>query len=145
MELLLRYLHFISVFTLAGTLFAEFFLLDKSLTKKQIKLLSRIDAVYGISALSLLIVGLSLWLGGYGKPTEFYSQNPTFHLKLTLFILIGLISIYPTIFFIRQAKGKQSQKVLIPQGIIWSIRMELILLSIIPVLAGLMAKGIRIF
>ncbi|MCS5490393.1 DUF2214 family protein [Algoriphagus limi] len=145
MELLLRYLHFISVFTLAGSLFAEFFLLDNSLSKKQIKQLSRIDAVYGISALSLLIVGLSLWLGGYGKPTEFYSQNPTFHLKLGLFILVGLISIYPTVFFIKQAKGNQNQKVTIPKGVIWSVRMELILLSIIPILAGLMAKGISIF
>ncbi|NVK49993.1 MAG: DUF2214 family protein [Cyclobacteriaceae bacterium] len=145
MELLLRYLHFISVFTLAGTLFAEFFLLDKNLSRKQIKLLSRIDAVYGISALSLLIVGLSLWLGGYGKPTEFYSQNPTFHLKLGLFIIIGLISIYPTVFFIRQGKGNQNQKVEIPKGIIWSIRIELIILSIIPIFAGLMAKGISIF
>ncbi|TFV94722.1 DUF2214 family protein [Algoriphagus kandeliae] len=145
MELLLRYLHFISVFTLAGSLFAEFFLLDNSLSKKQIKQLSRIDAVYGISALSLLIVGLSLWLGGYGKPTEFYSQNPTFHLKLGLFILVGLISIYPTVFFIKQAKGNQNQKVDIPKGIIWSVRMELIILSIIPILAGLIAKGIAIF
>ncbi len=100
MEIFLRYLHFISVITLSGTLIAEFFLLKSSLEKKEIRLLGQIDAVYGISALILLGVGLTLWLGGYGKPTEFYSENPTFHLKLGLFVLIGLISIYPTVFFI---------------------------------------------
>lgn len=145
MEILLRYLHFISVITLSGTLIAEFFLLSKVLSKKEIRLLGRIDAVYGISALILLGVGLTLWLGGYGKPTEFYSENPTFHLKLGLFVLIGLISIYPTVFFIKQGKGESEDQVEIPRMVRWSLNAELILLACIPLLAGLMAKGINIF
>ncbi|HAH35274.1 MAG TPA: DUF2214 domain-containing protein [Algoriphagus sp.] len=144
MEILLRYLHFVSIFVLAGTLFAEFFLIEKSLNRKQIQVLGKIDGLYGISALTLLAVGLTLWLGGYGKPTEFYSQNPTFHLKLGLFIAIGLISIYPTVFFIKQGKGLPDQIVNIPKLVRWSVYTELILLIIIPILAGLMAKGIRI-
>jgi putative membrane protein len=145
MEILLRYLHFISVITLSGTLIAEFFLLKSSLEKKEIRLLGQIDAVYGISALILLGVGLTLWLGGYGKPTEFYSENPTFHLKLGLFVLIGLISIYPTIFFIKNGKGEDNEIIKIPSLVHWSLRAELILLALIPLFAGLMAKGIRIF
>jgi putative membrane protein len=145
MEILLRYLHFISVITLSGTLIAEFFLLKSSLKKKEIRLLGQIDAVYGISALILLGVGLTLWLGGYGKPTEFYSENPTFHLKLGLFVLIGLISIYPTVFFIKQGKGESEDQVEIPRLVRWSLNAELILLACIPLLAGLMAKGINIF
>jgi len=145
MEILLRYLHFISVITLSGTLIAEFFLLKSSLEKKEIRLLGRIDAVYGISDLVLLGVGLTLWLGGYGKPTDFYSENPTFHLKLGLFVLIGLISIYPTVFFIKNAKGEANEIVKIPSSVHWSLRAELILLALIPLLAGLMAKGIRLF
>ncbi|MBY5952819.1 DUF2214 family protein [Algoriphagus marincola] len=145
MEILLRYLHFISVITLSGTLIAEFFLLKSSLEKKEIRLLGQIDAVYGISALILLGVGLTLWLGGYGKPTEFYSENPTFHLKLGLFVLIGLISIYPTVFFIKQGKGESEDQVEIPRMVRWSLNAELILLACIPLLAGLMAKGINIF
>lgn len=144
MEILLRYLHFISVITLSGSLIAEFFILEKTLQRKTIKRLGQIDAIYGISALVLLGAGLTLWLGEFGKPAEFYNQNPTFHLKLVLFILIGLLSIYPTIFFIKTGKGEAEDQVKIPPLIRWSLRAELLLLVSIPLLAGLMAKGIQI-
>jgi putative membrane protein len=113
-EILLRYLHFISIFAIVGTLVSEHLLLKSELTRAQIKRLSRIDAVYGIAALSLLIVGLTLWLGGFGKPTEYYSKNWIFHTKLTCFVLIGLLSIYPTVFFIRNAKEAPMSECLSP-------------------------------
>ena len=142
LELFLRYLHFISIFTIAGVLTAEHLLLKKRLTRKEIRKLSQIDAVYGLAALSLLAAGLTLWLGGVGKPTEFYSGNPVFHFKLTLFVLIGLLSIHPTVFFIKQSKGNPQEEIPIPQSIFWMLRIELLLLLIIPLLAGIMAKGI---
>ena len=86
--------------------------------------------------------GLTLWFGGYGKPTEFYSQNPIFHLKLSLFVGIGLLSIYPTVFFIKNRKGLPDEKIRLPKSLFWMIRFELILLFLIPILAGMMAKGI---
>ncbi|MEP0711492.1 MAG: DUF2214 family protein, partial [Algoriphagus sp.] len=63
-EILLRYLHFISIFAIVGSLVAEHLLLKKELTRKEIKRISTIDGVYGIAALLLLGVGLTLWLGG---------------------------------------------------------------------------------
>src|SRR5687768_10999187 len=82
-EILLRYLHFVSIFVIVSTLVAEHLLLKKELTRAEIARLSRIDAVYGMAALALLIVGLTLWLGGFGKPTVYYSKNWIFHLKIT--------------------------------------------------------------
>lgn len=141
-ELLLRYFHFISIFLIVGALVSEHLLLKPTLSKGKIDRLSKIDGIYGLAVLSLLSAGLTLWLGGYGKPTEFYSENPIFHFKLSLFVLIGLLSIYPTVFFIKNRKGDPDDLVSIPKSIFWMIRLELFLVFLIPILAGMMAKGI---
>jgi putative membrane protein len=144
-EIFLRYLHFISIFAIVGSLVSEHMLLKKSLTRAEIGRIARIDAVYGIGALTLLIAGLTLWLGGVGKPAVFYSKNWIFHLKLTSFGLIAITSIYPTIFFIKKRRGNPDEIVNVPTGVFWMLRIELFLLVIIPLLAGLMAHGIGFF
>jgi putative membrane protein len=144
-EITLRYLHFVCIFAIVGSLVSEHLLLKKELTRKEILRLSKIDAVYGLAAMLLLIVGGTLWLGGFGKPAEFYSQNWIFHTKLTLFITIGLLSIYPTVFFIKNRKGDSAELIKIPNVIFWMLRVEIALLFVIPLLAGLMARGIGFF
>lgn len=144
-EIFLRYLHFISIFAIVGSLVSEHLLLKKSMTRLEVKRLSRIDAVYGIAALTLLLAGLTLWLGSYGKPAVYYSKNWIFHTKITLFATIGILSIYPTIFFIKNAKGNPDEVISIPKSIFMMLRLELLLLFIIPLLAGLMAHGVGYF
>ena len=144
-ETILRYIHFISIFTIVSTLVSEHLLLKKELTRVEIGRLSRIDAVYGLAALTLLAAGLTLWLGSFGKPAVFYSKNWIFHTKITLFVTVGLLSIYPTVFFIKNRKGNPADVVKIPASVFWMLRIELLILFIIPLLAGLMAKGIGFF
>lgn len=141
-ELLLRYIHFISIFAIIGSLVAEHLLLKEKMTRSEIGRISKIDAVYGLAAVTLLTAGLMLWLGSFGKAASFYSRNWIFHLKLGLFALTGILSIYPTVFFIKQRKGNADEVVAIPEKIIWMIRIELMILAIIPLLAGLMARGV---
>jgi putative membrane protein len=143
-EIFLRYIHFISIFAIVGSLVSEHLLLKREMTPVEIKRLARIDAVYGLAAIALLAAGLTLWLGGVGKPTEVYSRNWIFHTKITLFAIIGLLSIYPTVFFIRNSK-KNVPAISVPSSVFWMLRMELVLLFIIPLLAGLMAKGVGYF
>lgn len=145
LEIFLRYLHFISIFAIVGSLVSEHLLLKKSMTRAELVRLARIDAIYGMAAVTLLAAGLTLWLGGVGKPTEFYSKNWIFHIKITLFAVIGILSVYPTIFFIKNRKGHHEDVVSIPDSIFWMLRFELLLLFIIPLLAGLMAKGVGFF
>jgi putative membrane protein len=142
MEIILRYIHFISIFAIVGSIVSEHLLLKKEMTRHELGRLARIDAVYGIAALSLLAAGLTLWLASLGKPAVFYTKNWIFHTKLTCFILVGLLSIYPTVFFIKNRKGNPDELVKIPSLIFWMLRFELLLLFVIPLLAGLMAKGI---
>jgi putative membrane protein len=142
LEILLRYIHFISIFTIVGALVSEHLLLKKQLTRAEIGRLSRIDAVYGIAALILITAGLTMWLGGVGKPSEWYTKNWIFHTKLTCFLTVGLLSIYPTVFFIKNRKGNPDEVVSIPGKLVMILRLELLLLFVIPLLAGLMAHGI---
>ena len=143
-EITVRYIHFISIFAIVGTLMSEHLLLKKEMTRIELKRVSRIDAIYGLTALTLLGAGLTLWFSGVGKPSVFYSKNWIFHLKITCFLLIGLLSIYPTIFFLKN-RGDQNELVKIPTIIFILLRMELLLLFIIPLLAGLMARGVGFF
>lgn len=140
LELILRYVHFVSIFAIVSSIASEHMLLKKELTPQELKRLSRVDSVYGIAAIFLLAAGLTLWLGSFGKPAEFYTHNWIFHLKLTLFVIIGLLSIYPTVFFIRSGKKKEPT-VKVPPIIFWMIRLELLIIFIIPLLAGLMSRG----
>ena len=144
LELFVKYLHFASIFTIVAALAGEYLLLKDQMTRKEIRRLSMLDGLYGISSLTLLAAGLSLWLW-VGKPAEFYSKNWVFHLKLGLFVTIGLLSIYPTVFFIRHRKGDEGELMAIPGRIKLLIQLELLLLFIIPFPASLMARGIGAF
>lgn len=144
LEIIIKYLHFLSIFTIIAALTGEHLLLKDQLTRKEIRRISILDTIYGISALTLLLAGLSLWLW-VGKPADFYSKNWIFHLKLTLFIIIGLLSIYPTIFYLKQRKGEAEELVDVPKKVKMMVRLEILLLFIIPLLASLMAKGIGYF
>jgi len=142
LEIILRYVHFISIFAIVGTLVSEHLLLKNEMTRAELNRLARIDAIYGLAAITLLGAGLTLWLGAIGKPEEFYTKNWIFLTKILLFVIVGLLSIYPTVFFIKNQKGQPDESINIPKVIFWMLRFELLLIFIIPMLAGLMAKGV---
>ena len=66
--------------------------------------LAKADMGFGIAATLVLITGICrVTLGA--KPLFFYLHNPVFHVKISLFVLVGLLSIWPTIVFIRWRKA----------------------------------------
>ncbi|MCB1665912.1 MAG: DUF2214 family protein [Pseudomonadales bacterium] len=140
MDILIRYLHLFAALVLAGTLVLENIAVQRQISREDLRNLLKVDAVYGISAGVVALCGLALWLW-VGKPASFYTANPVFHAKLTLFVLIGLLSIYPTVFLLRQRKTTQDP-IEVPAGVIRVLRVELLLLAVIPVLAFLMARGV---
>ena len=143
--IIFRYLHFIAVFAIVGAIFAEQFLISNSMTRKEIKLIFKIDAIYGIGVLLVLAVGIVLWFW-VGKPASFYSRNWIFHTKLTMFIGLVLLSIYPIIFFSKNRKGNDSDTIInVPKTVIIALRIELLLIIIMPALASMVSLGIGIF
>ena len=139
-----KYLHFLAIFAVFASLTTQHLMIKESMTRSEIRRLSRIDLVYGIGAILVLVIGLILWFG-VGKPAEYYTRNMHMHIKLTLFIIMGLISIYPSRFFIKQRKGDPDEVVSLPKSIVMTIRMELTLLILIPLFAVLMANGFGSF
>ncbi|MBM3176970.1 MAG: DUF2214 family protein [Bacteroidetes bacterium] len=140
-EIFFRYLHFLSLLILAGSLFTEAFLIKSKNLRSEISLLAKVDLIYGISSITLLAAGLTLWFGNVGKPSIYYSNNWIFLTKIGLVMLLGLLSIQPTIFFIKNRKGNPDEILIVPKLTRWLINAEVALLSIIPLLAGLMSRG----
>lgn len=140
LDLLIRYAHFLGIMIVFASLFSEHLLLKPEIDKQTLKKLLVVDGVYGASAIVVFIMGGMLWFS-VGKPAEFYSANPLLHVKVSLFILVGLLSIVPTVFFMKHRKV-DAMAISVPKKIIMIIRFELALLLVIPLLAVLMAHGV---
>ena len=145
MHILIPYLHFIGIMALMGSLISEHLFLKPSIKKEQIKSLAAVDLIYGISAIVVLATGLLRWFF-YGKGYDYYMSTPLFHIKLTLFIIIAVLSIFPTIKFSKWRKQiKRGEEPDINENgvkkLLMFIRIELLLVAIIPLLAVLIARG----
>lgn len=145
MYILIPYLHYIGIMALMGALISEHLILKPSINKEQIKSLATIDLIYGLAAIIVLATGLLRWFV-YGKGYDFYMSTPLFHIKLTLFIILGILSIFPSIKFYKWNKQvKRNEELKITEKgvkkLLMFIRIELLIITIIPLLAVLIARG----
>ncbi|MEJ2765119.1 DUF2214 family protein [Photobacterium sp. MCCC 1A19761] len=138
-ELWVRYLHFLGIIFLASMLAIENALLTEKLKAETARKLVLTDAMYGLSAIVTLGAGLILWFS-VGKPSQFYTGNVIFHVKIGLFFLIALMSLIPTIFFLKHRRN-ESPEIQVPRYIMRIKRLEATLLLLLPFLAILMARG----
>ncbi|MGM3275744.1 DUF2214 family protein [Ralstonia sp. 24A2] len=146
LDALLAYLHYISIFTMIVFLTAEAVVLRPAMTPEIRQRLARYDAVFGFAALAVLITGLLRVFYG-AKGYAFYVHNPVFHVKVGLFILVGLLSIKPTITILRWNKQGKTLPDFVPtpSEIATTRRWVMIeshLIIFIPLAAVLMARGI---
>jgi len=142
------FLHFAAVFGIVGTLVVEWVTLNESVTWREARTLQLCDRWYGISATVLLIVGFMRVLF-FEKGSAFYFSNPFFHAKLGLFLLVGVVSIYPTIRFIKwRPQMSKGQAPVVPhaefRAIRTALRVEMVLLFGIVLCAAFMARGITL-
>ncbi len=98
------------------------------------------DILYGVAALIVLTTGL-LKVFYFDKPAAYYGHNFIFHIKLTVFALVFLMSLYPTIHFIKARKTRPDDTAIYPRAVGAILRVEMVLLLIIPLLGVMMAKG----
>jgi putative membrane protein len=146
MEIIIPYIHYLGIMVLMGSLITEHLVLNPSLTKNQVKSLATVDLIYGLSAILVLATGLLRWFV-YGKGYDFYMSTPLFHIKITLFVILGLLSIFPTRKYLKWKKMYKngldpdiSAKSV--KGTLLFIRIELLIVAIIPLLAVMIARGI---
>lgn len=138
--ILTRYGHFLGILAIASALVSEHLLIKERMSRKELRRLFIVDGIYGFGAILALTCGLILWLG-IGKPAEYYTSNGLFHVKLTLFVIMGLLSIAPTLFFRRESKGQPDEMVDVPKRLVMFLRMELLIVFIMPLLGSLIAWG----
>ena len=143
---LMAFLHHILAFTLTACLVYEFIAYRKNMSIAEIRRIQRTDLVYGISAGLLLLVGL-LRVFFFEKGPNFYMNNPFFWVKMTAFLVIGLLSIDPTIRYIRwnqTLRQNEVPEISEPEYrrtrlLLW---LEVIGIAVILLAAPLMARGV---
>ena len=94
------FLHHLFAFTLTACLVYEFIAYRKGMTVEEARRIQRVDLVYGISAGLLLVVGV-MRVFFFEKGVNFYIYSPFFWAKMAAFAIVGLLSIDPTIRYIR--------------------------------------------
>ena len=146
---LMATLHHICAFTLSACLIYEFIAFRKDLAVEEARRIQRVDLWYGISAGLLVAVGL-LRVFFFEKGAPFYAANLMFWVKMALFVIVGILSIYPTIRYIKwNPLLAENKSPVIPDVEYKNIRLllslEMIGLVLILFAAPAMARAILMF
>jgi putative membrane protein len=140
------FLHFFAVFGIVSAVFFQWFTMSKAPSCIEAKRIQLCDRWYGVFSVVLLVVGF-LRVLYFEKGKDFYFSSPFFRLKLALFLVLGLLSIYPTVKFISWRKETSLEKPpIIPErqytAISRILNLELLVLLAIALCASLMARGL---
>lgn len=139
MNVLFAFLHHLAAFTLVSAIAVEFVLMRGEIDARTVRRLGIADMVMGISAGVLVTVGL-LRVFYFEKGASFYWHNVSFIAKFALFLVVALLSIYPTVKFIAWRKGTvdPASAATVRRILHW----ELAGVVLILLFAALMARGI---
>ena len=145
MSTLFAFLHHVCAFTLVSAIAVEFVLIRQELTIPTARRLLVTDAVLGISAGLLLVIGL-LRVFYFEKGAAYYFSSHAFMAKFSVFIAVGVLSIIPTVEFLSwrkalkagQAPAPRPQKIEMIRKLLHG---ELIAVAIILLCAAIMARG----
>jgi putative membrane protein len=138
------YLHFLSIFATLAILAAEAALYRPRMSGATLALLRRLDLGYLVGAVAIIATGLAR-LFFFAKGAAFYAGNPVFWIKMALFLAVGLLSVPPTIHYLRSTPTPGGDVVVAPEAyrrIRGFITAQLVLFAFIPLAATLMARGI---
>ena len=137
--------HHILIFALAGVIAFEVGVVKPGLTARDIARVGRADAWYGILALLILVVGFAR-ANFAAKGWDYYSHNHFFWAKIGTFALVGVLSVQPTVQYIRWRRALKTDPTALPgDGAIKTVRrflwLEVFFFALIPVFAAAMARG----
>jgi putative membrane protein len=145
LDAILAWFHFMAIIALASTIFAEAFFYQRALAVATLQRLQRVDIAYGIIAGIVVITG-ALRVIYSPKTPAFYLHDVIFWTKMALFLTVGLVSIAPTMHFIRLGRVTPVEGIVaVEQRTYATMRrllvLEVVLLLFIPLCATLMAHG----
>jgi putative membrane protein len=140
------YLHFFGIGCLVAVLGAQTALLKPQMSAPTMGVLARIDIGLGISAILIIAAGAGRVIYGLKGPL-YYTHNPIFWTKMVLFAGAGLASVPPTLAFIAWRKALAGDAAFHPDAraiahVRRFIRLEWLLLMLVPLAAVLMTRGV---
>tara|TARA_Y100001968_G_C19386018_1_gene732921 strand:- start:1092 stop:1580 length:489 start_codon:yes stop_codon:yes gene_type:complete len=143
---LMAYVHYLSFMLCFGALVFERISLKVDPDRTLAISMVIADLIYGFAGIALLLSGI-FRVRYFGQGGDFYTHNPIFWIKISIFIVIGLISLYPTFTYILWAiplsKGKLPDVSFnLVSRLKILINIELIGFCLIPLFASFMARGI---
>jgi putative membrane protein len=145
-ESLLAYAHFVAILTLVVFITSEAALCRPEwINAAVVRRLARVDLIYMVAAIAVLATGFARTYWGV-KGFGWYWHQPLLHLKVTLFVIVGLISIAPTRAFIRWRKALDATGALPAEAEVRKVRKLIMvqahLVMLIPLAAVLLARGV---
>ncbi len=144
-DLILTALHHMTMFALVAILAMELVLSRPDITPDRITSLTRIDRFYGGLAALMLVFGFLRVFFGL-KGSEFYLGNPIFRTRIGLFVLVGILSIAPTVSFTRWRRAMSGDPGFRPPlaevgNARRFIHLEAGVFILIPVMAAMLGRG----
>ena len=131
--------HHLAIFGVAAVLVAELVLVRPGITAADVVRVARIDRSYGLLAVTVILVGIARVAWG-ATDASYYLGATTFWLKMAAFGTVGLLSIRPTMAFLRWPEHHPSDdEVASAQRF---VRAQCAVFLLIPTFAALMARGI---
>jgi putative membrane protein len=145
MSTLFAFLHHLCAFTLVSAVAIEFALIRGELTLSSARRLQVTDLVLGIAAGALFVIGL-LRVFFFEKGAAYYFHSHAFLTKFSLFIIVGLLSIIPTMEFLSWGGALRAGQVPVMEAnkrkrVTAVIHAELAAIVIIVLCAAIMARG----
>jgi putative membrane protein len=143
---LAAFVHHVAAFTLFAALVVELVLIREELTFRTARRLQVADLMFGLSAAVVLAVG-ALRVVYLEKGAAYYFHNVAFIAKISLFVVVALLSIYPTVTFLSwRPVMREGRLPAVDLGKVRRVRAilhwELIGALLVILCAALMARGI---
>lgn len=139
------YLHYVAMISMATLLALELMVCAGGLSAERVRRLVRLNYIYLGAGLFALGSGLAYFVW-FGKGAAFYLHNPVFYIKLALFAALGLISMPPTLQYLRWLRGFEAAPYAVAEYQVTRMRRyiwaELVMVAVIPLMATFMARGI---
>jgi putative membrane protein len=140
LDLLLAVGHHLLIFAIFGIFCAEFWAVRPGMSSPTVARISSLDMWYGVLAAAILVIGFCRAIFA-AKGWTYYSHNAFFWAKLGAFAAIGLLSVPPTLAFIRWRRSAVAPSEANVRSTRRYLHGELALFILLPIFAAAMARG----
>ena len=144
---IVAYAHFVAIISLGFCLISELIMFKPIMSKQEVQTLAKVDLFYGLASILVAITGVGRMFH-FGKGSDYYLQSEVFISKMILFGIVGALSIYPTIRFIKARNSVKTSNELEFTNFSFIktlILIEIAIYALIPLFGAMLARGVRLF